>query len=683
MDERTVVEPAEAARSELGTPGSLWIVAVLVVGAFAPVLTAGFLMLDDGQNFAFNLSFRGFSAQHLGWMFTTPHMGNYQPLSWLSHALDYELWGLDGARFHQASVVWHVLVAGFFLLAAGEIYARASGLGRAPDGRPTRRARLAALFATLVFAIHPLRGESVAWLSGRNDVIAGLFFVLSMLAWLRYTRVPLESAAPARPPRVRGLALAALLAALATVLGRLAFDLRPGEPLGLVSHSALLLVPAGVALIAALALVPRALGADRAGRLAYALAGLAAGLSLLGKAYGVVLPALLLVLDVWPFGRLERTRAALGARAGTRKAAALLVAEKLPFLALSLVVAPITLWSKAGGDLRSLSEHSILERIWQAFYGLAFYVRKTLVPSGLSPMVDLPAEIRLGEPRFLFSFLAVVALTLLLVRFRRRAPGALVVGLAYAILIAPALGALQAGAQLVADRYSYFASMALALGIGGLWLGAGRRGPLVQQLAGIGAVAAVLASGVATWKNAALWADPVALFEHGIAATGSPRLMTNLAMTYNEAAASDEQRRAEYLGRALAWSQRAVDTAEALQVSEPLYRLHRGTILHNLGREPEAVADLAWFVERAPTSVEGHLNLAFALARNGQAAPAVAAFERCVELAPTLESAWRGLGAAQEAAGDPERAVASYRRALELAPGNRSVEARLGVLEAR
>lgn len=668
MKDARPADEARAERSELGTFGRLWIVAVLVVGAFAPALSAGFLILDDGQNLAFNQSFRGFSAEHLGWMFSTSHMGNYQPVSWLSHALDHALFGLDAAHFHQASVAWHVLVAGLFLVLAERLYARVPGVGASATERGAVRA--AALLATLAFALHPLRGESVAWLSGRNDVIAGTFFVLALLAWLRYTREE-----PRGPTNARALGAVAALSALACGLARSALELEAGQPLALAAHGALLLGLAAASLVAALVLVPHALGVRGATAGAYALAWLAAFLSVLGKAYGIVLPAVLLVLDVWPLGRLRRP--------SLRASTALRVAEKLPFVALALALAPVTVWSKTGGDLRTLGEHSLVERVWQAFYGLAFYVRKSLVPSGLSPMVDLPAEIRASEPRFLLSIVAVLVVGALLVALRRRFPAALAVALAYAILIAPALGALQAGAQLVADRYSYLASMPLALGFGGLWLGARTRGPLARQLTAIASVTAVLALGLGTWRGAARWADPVALFEHGIASTGSPRLMTNLAMTYNEAAASEREERAELLRLALEWSERAVTTAEALRVLVPVYRLHRGTILHNLGREAEAAADLTWFVERVPTSIEGHLNLGLALARGGAPARAAEAFERCLVLAPTLAPAWRGLGAAAESMGDTARALASYRRALALEPGDPSLAARVRMLESR
>ncbi len=679
------MESSSAERSELSLSGAFWIVCVLVVGAFAPALAGGFLVLDDEYNFVLNAGFRGLSGAHLRWMFTTDLGGNWQPLSWLSYGLDHVLWGLDAPRYHQVSVLWHVAVAALFLLVAERLFRRVPGLVQA-GASGARAVRLAALLATLVFAIHPLRAESVAWVTGRNDVVAGLFFLLALLAWLRYTRADAAASGTEEraQPKVAAAAACALLAAVGVGLALAGLELPLDGALALAPRGGLLLALAGAALVAAVVWTPRALGlapADARGkRLAYALAWLAAGLSLLGKAYGVVLPALLLVLDVWPLGRLARLRAVHG---GTPRALVVLAAEKLPFVALSVLCARITTWAKAAGDLRTLEEHTLAERAWQAGYGLAFYARKMLVPSGLSPMYDLPDEIRLSEPRFLFSCLAVVVLGALLWRGRARAPGALWVALSYALLIAPALGVMQTGAQLVADRYSYLACMPLALGLGGLALRLAQRGPAQARAALAGGVTLVLVFGVATWRASARWADPVALFEHGIAVSDSPRLMTNLAMTYNQAAAFDPERREALLEEALAWSERAVRTAEERRLLVPMYRLHRGTIRLNLGRLQDAVSDLAWFVERQPERIDGHLNLGLALERGGQPALAVQAFERTVALAPELELAWRGLGAASEASGDPQRAIVSYRRALALAPGHPAVEARLRALESR
>lgn len=665
------VDAERRAPTELGLWGSLLVLTVLVVGAFSPALFAGFVTLDDPQNFLTNPGFRGFSADHLRWMFGTGHMGNWQPLSWLAYALDHAAFGLDAARFHQSSLLWHVLTTAAFFLAAERLLARARassgtlGEGSAADLRP------AALFAALVFAIHPLRAESVAWVTGRNDVVAGLFFLLALLAWLRYARVH----AP-RPSATHQAACATLsLLAPAAVLGALEFP--PEGLLGLAPSAGPWLLAAGAGSLAAVFLAPGP--ARSVARLAYGMAWLAAGLSLLGKAYAIVLPVLLLILDVWPLARLQ----ALRASHGLLRALGFLVIEKLPLLALSIVCSRLTLWAKALADLRSLDEHSPVERLAQAGYGLLFYARKTLAPTGLSPMVDLPATIRLSEPRFLVAGLAVVALTVLLIRWRSRAPGALVVWACYVVAIAPSLGLTQSGAQLVADRYSYVACMPFAIAAGGLLASVSARGPRVQRGAAAVAIAVVLLLGGATWKAAARWGDSVALFEHGIAATDSPRLMTNLAMTYNEAAAQDPARRDALLARALEWSERAVGTAEERGLLVPQYRLHRGTILLNLGRAAEAARDLAWYVERRPRSVEGHLNLGLALLRGPDPARARESLERCTELAPDLEAAWRGLGAAHEASGDIPRARASYQRALALDPGNALVEARLRELAPR
>jgi tetratricopeptide (TPR) repeat protein len=666
------VQGDHASRSELGLARALTILGVLVFGAFAPALSAGFVILDDPQNFLTNPGFRGFSAEHLHWMFGTGHMGNWQPLSWLSYALDHAWFGLDGPRFHQVSVLWHFCAAVVFFFVAEELFARVPALCTPNDDSSSLR-RGAALFSALVFAVHPLRAESVAWVTGRNDVVAGLFFLLALLAWLRYTRLEATPASASTPRLLACVGFAAV--APFAVLHALVL---PEQGLLSLAPGALpWLTVAGVSFLTSVLLAPGRLRLDA--RVPYVLACLAAALSLLGKAYGMVLPLLLLLLDAWPLGRFQTLRS----REGSGPAAVRLVVEKLPLFALSFVCARLTLWAKSMGHLPSLGEHSLAERLGSAAFGLFFYVRKTMLPTGLSAMVDLPASIALTEPRFLFSLLAVLALTLLLFRFRARAPAALAVWVSYAIGIGPSLGIVQSGAQLVADRYSYVACMPLALGAGGLCALLSTQGPTMRRGAAYAAGAFVLALTWGTWHAAARWADPVALFEDGIAATQSPRLMTNLAMTYNEAASQDPVRRLALLERALEWSERAVSTAESRQLLVPEYRLHRGTIFYNLGRSEDAVRDLEWFVARVPSNIEGHLNLGLALLRTDNPSRAVPAFERCTQLAPDLEAGWRSLGAASEAAGDVAGARASYQRALELAPDNRAVEARLRQLGSR
>src|SRR5207302_693630 len=167
---------APAPRSATGSTGAgrgqgrwpTWVLALLVAlvvfAAFAPALSNGFVNWDDDVNITDNPHFRGFSAAHLRWMFTTTLMGHYIPLTWLTLALDYALWGMNPRGYHLTSVLLHALDAALVFLVARRL------LRDAPVG--------AAAAAALVFGLHPLRVESVAWVTERRDVVSGVFVLL-------------------------------------------------------------------------------------------------------------------------------------------------------------------------------------------------------------------------------------------------------------------------------------------------------------------------------------------------------------------------------------------------------------------------------------------------------------------------------------------------------------------------
>ena len=94
-----------AARARLAMHLALIVVATWL--AFAPALDAGFTNWDDGELLVNNTAFRGFSAEHLRWMFTTTHLGPYQPLSWMSYALDHAVGGMDAHGFHRTNLLLH------------------------------------------------------------------------------------------------------------------------------------------------------------------------------------------------------------------------------------------------------------------------------------------------------------------------------------------------------------------------------------------------------------------------------------------------------------------------------------------------------------------------------------------------------------------------------------------------
>jgi tetratricopeptide (TPR) repeat protein len=177
-------------------------IALVTVVVFLPVLSAGFVDWDDPINFLENPDYRGVGWRQLRWMLTANVMGHWIPVTWLTLGADYAVWGMNPFGYHLTNLLLHAAAA----VVVYFVSRRLLGLAM-PDSAPGAR-RLGAAAAALFFALHPLRVESVAWITERRDLTSGLFFFLTILAYLK---------AHERPPAVRtGWRLAALgLAALA------------------------------------------------------------------------------------------------------------------------------------------------------------------------------------------------------------------------------------------------------------------------------------------------------------------------------------------------------------------------------------------------------------------------------------------------------------------------------------
>jgi protein O-mannosyl-transferase len=152
-----------------------------------------FINFDDPQYVAENRYVAGgLTLGGVRWAFTTTHAGNWHPLTWISHMIDAELFGLGAGRHHLANAGWHILNT---LLLFG-VLIRLTGAFWRPA------------FVAALFAAHPTHVESVAWIAERKDVLSGVFWLLAMWAYARYAAAP----SPARYALV-ALALAAGLMA--------------------------------------------------------------------------------------------------------------------------------------------------------------------------------------------------------------------------------------------------------------------------------------------------------------------------------------------------------------------------------------------------------------------------------------------------------------------------------------
>jgi hypothetical protein len=171
---------------------------VLVVAgtfvAFLPVLHAGFLNWDDRTNLVRNANVRGLGWSQLRWMFTSTRLGHYTPITWLSFGLNYVLGGMNPLGYHLGNLLLHAANAGLFYLVTCRLLAEAfrASVGARPSAgtsaSPDLCIRVGAAFAALCFGVHPLRVESVAWVTERRDVLCGLFTLLTVLAYLTFCR---------------------------------------------------------------------------------------------------------------------------------------------------------------------------------------------------------------------------------------------------------------------------------------------------------------------------------------------------------------------------------------------------------------------------------------------------------------------------------------------------------------
>ena len=155
--------------------------AAFTFAVFLPALRNGFVNWDDVSNLLQNPNYMGLGREQFKWMFTTFHMGLYQPLSWMTLGLDYLIWGMNPFGYHLTSVFLHCANALIFYLLCVRLLALSV--------RPARRESetefyLSAGFAAVLFAIHPLRVESVAWVTERRDVLSGLFYLLTIFWYI-------------------------------------------------------------------------------------------------------------------------------------------------------------------------------------------------------------------------------------------------------------------------------------------------------------------------------------------------------------------------------------------------------------------------------------------------------------------------------------------------------------------
>ncbi|MDO8476468.1 MAG: tetratricopeptide repeat protein [Candidatus Rokubacteria bacterium] len=564
---------------------------------FWPGLSGEFVNWDDDVNFLANPNFRGLGWSNLRWMFTTTLMGHWIPLTWLTLGVNYVLGGMAPWGYHLGNLLLHAANAVVFYAVARRLLAAGTG-GERTQGAVAWGAAAAAA----VFAVHPLRVESVAWVTERRDVLSGLFFLLAVLGYLNA--------------------------------------------------------------------VERGAGGRLDSRWRAASLGLFAA-ALLSKASTMMLPAALLVLDIYP---LRRRGVGL----------AVLLREKIGYFALAGVGAAVALVAvRQGATVTGYAAYGLGARAAMTLYSLLFYPWRFLWPVELSPMYELPARVDPLAWRFLLPMVAVPAITAALIVLRRRWPGGLAAWVYSALLVLPVSGAVHAGYQLAHDRYSYLSGLGFNVLAGGgiAWLldarARGRVSAMITRSATAGAAAALLFLAAASWDQSKVWADSETLWRW------AANLDSECAVCWNN------------LGHALSGQKRHPE-AEAAYRRVAALRPMTASLANNIAialagqrKDADAEAMLREALRLDPNLTGALLNLGSYEAQTGRFAEALAHLRKAYALDPRFSGSVKELAqalvaaaAAERKAGRPDQAMALYQEALTVQPGNAQARDGLEALSA-
>jgi tetratricopeptide (TPR) repeat protein len=277
-------------------------------------------------------------------------------------------------------------------------------------------------------------------------------------------------------------------------------------------------------------------------------------------------------------------------------------------------------------------------RVAMVVYSLAFYPWKTLAPLDLIPMYELPVQVSLFRPPFLTALVVVSLVTAGLLLARRRWPGGLAVGLAYAVTLAPVSGLIHAGPQLVADRFSYLPSLGLCL-LPGAGVALALTRSAMGRVAVAGAAVWILSLAGLTWSQVQVWRDTDTLFVYTL------QVAPDCAWCQHQYGGSLGNR--GQLEPAITHFQNAV----ALLPERIVYHYHLGLALLKAGRPGDALPHLQQTVAAQAWNLDAATNLGLALVALGRPAEALPHLERVAAARPDSVEARLGLEEAQRTLG--------------------------------
>lgn len=563
----------------------------------------------------------GLSLSGIRWAFTSGDASNWHPLTWLSHQLDWTLYGANPRGHHFTSVLLHAANAALAFLAL----------------RRLTGALWPAAFCAALFAWHPLRVESVSWVSERKDVLSGLFFWLTLWLYAIYS----EKRAGARAWSAWRWYLAVLA----------------GLALGLMSKPMLVTLPCVLLLLDLWPLRSRTM--------------------LTSDSAPTTAPATTTAFSLsWLIGRLV---------------------EKLPLFALVAASSVVTFFVQRQGGSVSMAL-SLPERLANAVVSVPRYLGLFLWPEGLAVLYPHPG--RWPATVVVASLLLVLALTALALWQWRARPWLLIGWLWFLGMLVPVAGIVQVGLQSMADRYTYLPIVGIQIALVWTLAAAPRLTRWSAAIGGVALLACAGATlrQQSVWRDSQTLFEHalrhttgnyLAFNNIGTHLADAKRWREAIENYQASLAINPEYAEANSnLGHALAQVGRPAEALpyyeRALKAKSDQWETHNnlGNALSDLGRLDEAMRHFALVLQHRPAHADAHINSGVVLAMQGKTADAIARIETGLRLRPAHAGAHANLGNIYAMQGDFARARTHYERALALQPDDPIIHHNLGNLAA-